>query len=69
MKTMAVIGMILFGGILITFLYKTTGEISNESKGIYNFSAGYLRDLILSMLIVIYACAFSVVVFIKTRKK
>ncbi len=61
--------MILFGGILCTFLYKTTLEISNESKGIYNYNERYLQDLVLSMLIVVYACVFSVVVFIKTRKK
>jgi hypothetical protein len=69
MKTMATIGIFLFGLILICGLYKLSLGVINASKGIYNYSSGYLRDLILTELIVIYALSFSLVVFIKTRKK
>jgi len=69
MKTMATIGIFLFGLIALAGIYRITSEIISESKGIYNYTSGYLRDLILTMVIVIYAFTFSIVVFIKSNKK
>jgi hypothetical protein len=69
MKAMAVIGIIFFGLILIKELYELGIVILCESRLTYGQIYHLKNDLIMTLPIVIYAFSFSLVVFIKTRKK
>lgn len=68
MKAMAVIGIILYGLMTIGGFYKITVELIRESKGIFEYTPRYLRDISLTELFVIYAFVFSIIVFVKTKK-
>lgn len=69
MKAMARVGAILFGLIFMGGIYRFIMELINEAHGIYKYTDGYLRDLILTELIIGYALIFSLVVLINSRKK
>ena len=66
---MSIIGMILYGLMSIGGIYKITIEIIRNSKGIFEYTPRYLRDISITELFVIYAFIFSIVVFVKTNKK
>ncbi len=69
MRAMSIIGIILYGLMAIGGIYKITIELIRESKGIYEYTSGYVRDISITELFVIYAFIFSIVVFVKTNRK
>lgn len=68
MKRMAIIGIVLYGLILIAGIYKIIIELIAESNGVHQYASGHMRDLAITELFVAYAFVFSVAVYVKSKK-
>ncbi|HXB12686.1 MAG TPA: hypothetical protein VNZ45_11905 [Bacteroidia bacterium] len=66
---MAIIGMLIFGSIALAGLRRIIIDAFTESNGFNHYDSRDLIKSAVALLVVIYAFVFSLVVYIKCRKK